>query len=298
VAGCRDSYVGKGAPASGAGCRGVCEAFGVISIEELERAAAPGWRGVEEEPLGDWLLRSAEGFTGRANSALAAGDPGMPVAAAAERVTAWYRVRGLPAMIAVPYPTGEPHRSVLDVALAGLGWTVRARPATVMIAAADDLTDADVTDAAIMTDGGLASDDDPAGDLIRIETDSEPDEAWLARYHYAGTPLPPVARPVLLSAPWQAFASALAGDTTVAIGRVAAAGVWAGLTAIEVEPRWRRRGLGAAVSTALAGAARRQGANWLYLQVVDGNDAALGLYARLGFSAHHGYHYRVAPAPS
>ena len=283
--------VGTVAVAGGVGLRswGVCETFRVISIEELERVAAPGWRGVEEEPLGDWLLRSAEGFTGRANSALAAGDPGLPVAAAAERVTAWYRARGLPGMIAVPYPAGEPHRSALDVALAGLGWTLRARPAMVMIAAADHLVNADVTD------GGPAS---AAGGMIRIEIDSEPDEAWLARYHYAGTQLPPVARRVLLSAPWQAFASARAGDTTIAIGRVAAAGGWAGLTAIEVDPRWRRRGLGAAVSTALAGAARRHGANWLYLQVADGNHAAMALYARLGFTAHHGYHYRVAPAPS
>jgi N-acetylglutamate synthase len=261
----------------------------VISIDELERAAAPGWRGVEEVPLGDWLLRSAEGFTGRANSALAAGDPGLPVAAAAEHVTAWYRERGRPAMIAVPYPAGEPHRSALDVALAGLGWTLRARPATVMIAAADDLANAEPAG---------RPPGDPAADVIRIEIDSEPDEAWLARYHYAGTRLPPVARRVLLSAPWQAFASARAANTTVAIGRVAAAGGWAGLTAIEVDPRWRRRGLGAAVSTALATAARRQGANWLYLQVVDGNDAAVALYAKLGFTAHHGYHYRVAPGPS
>jgi ribosomal protein S18 acetylase RimI-like enzyme len=261
----------------------------VISIEELERAAAPGWRGVEEEHLGDWLLRSAGGFTGRANSALAAGDPGLPVVGAAERVTAWYRARGLPAMIAVPYPAGEPHSSALDVALAGLGWTVRARPATVMIAAAAYLVDADPAG---------RPPGDPAADVIRIEIDREPDEAWLARYHYAGTRLPPVARQVLLSAPWQAFASARVGHRTVAIGRVAVAGGWAGLTAIEVDPQWRRHGLGAAVTTALAAAARSRGADWLYLQVEDANDAAFWLYAKLGFSVHHGYHYRVAPAPT
>lgn len=250
----------------------------MISIEDLERAAAPGWRGVEEEPLGGWLLRAAEGFTGRANSALAAGDPGLPVASAAERVTAWYRARGLPPMIAVPYPAAEPHRSALDAALAGLGWTRRARPATVMIAAAD----------------GVAAAGVPAG----IDIGDEPDDAWLARYHYAGTQLPPVARQVLASAPWQAFASVREGGATVAIGRVAAAGSWAGLTAIEVDPRCRRRGLGAAVTAALAAAARRRGADWLYLQVEDDNAAARALYAKLGFADHHGYHYRVGPASS
>ncbi len=54
-----------------------------ISIPDLERRAALGWRAPEEERLGDWLLRAADGFTGRANSALANGDPGRPLDRAA-----------------------------------------------------------------------------------------------------------------------------------------------------------------------------------------------------------------------
>ena len=54
-----------------------------ISIPDLERAAAAGWRGTEEASLGGWMLRAAAGFTGRANSALAIGDPRMPLAEAA-----------------------------------------------------------------------------------------------------------------------------------------------------------------------------------------------------------------------
>ena len=46
---------------------------------ELERVAAAHWRGTEEEWLGEWLLRAADGFTGRANSALPLGDPGRPL---------------------------------------------------------------------------------------------------------------------------------------------------------------------------------------------------------------------------
>ena len=41
--------------------------------------AAAHWRGTEEEWLGEWLLRAADGFTGRANSALPLGDPGLPL---------------------------------------------------------------------------------------------------------------------------------------------------------------------------------------------------------------------------
>ena len=40
------------------------------AIIDLERVAAAHWRGTEEQWLGQWLLRAADGFTGRANSAL------------------------------------------------------------------------------------------------------------------------------------------------------------------------------------------------------------------------------------
>ncbi len=71
-------------------------------IIDIERVAARHWRGTEEEWLGGWLLRAAEGFTGRANSALPLGDPGLPLDSALDAVVSWYRDRGLPPMIAVP----------------------------------------------------------------------------------------------------------------------------------------------------------------------------------------------------
>jgi ribosomal protein S18 acetylase RimI-like enzyme len=129
-----------------------------------------------------------------------------------------------------------------------------------------------------------------------VEMDPEPSEDWLALYHYRGQPgLPPIARQVLTSAPWQAFASIRDGGETIAIGRVAAAAGWAGLTAIEVAPGHRRRGLATVVTAALAAQAAAHGAGHLYLQVEDDNEPARTLYRRIGFSAHHDYHYRIAP---
>jgi ribosomal protein S18 acetylase RimI-like enzyme len=271
----------------------------MVSIDELEQLAAPGWRGVEEDRLGDWLLRAAGGFTGRANSALAAGDPGLPLAAAAERVRDWYRARDLPAMIAVPYPVGEPDRSALDRLLAGRGWALPSRPATVMVAGASDVASHAVAGHA--TASRAAASRAAAGSAVApadVEISPRPDEGWLARYHYRGLQLPPIALRVLMSAPWQAFASVRRDGQTVAIGRVAAHGGWAGLTAIEVDPDYRRGGLGAAVTAALADAAVRYGASRLYLQVENGNGAARALYRRIGFTDHHGYHYRGGPPSS
>jgi N-acetylglutamate synthase len=248
-----------------------------ISITDLEHAAAPGWRALEEERLGDWLLRAADGFTGRANSALAAGDPGMPLADAIDAVTRWYAEHGLPAMIAVPYPAGHPGQSGLDQVLAALGWTVRADAATVMT-------------------GTTASVARPATAVgVEVAINPVPDVAWLAQYHYRGRVLPPVAVRLLTSAPWQDFGSVRADGHTIAIGRVAGSGDWAGLTAIEVDARHRRRGLATAVTAALAARAAHHGAPNLYLQVTDENIAARSMYRQLGFTDHHGYHYRVAP---
>jgi ribosomal protein S18 acetylase RimI-like enzyme len=261
-----------------------------ISIRDLEVAAAGGWRAPEETRMkGDrsgqgrwargegWLLRAGDGFTGRANSALAAGDPGMPLADALAEVSRWYAARGLPAMVSVPYPTDDPHASPVDQFLGGLGWPVRSGAATVMTAASAAVADA-ASDAA-----------------VRVDLDAEPDEPWLARYRFRGQPLPPIARRLLLSAPWQRFASVREAGRTIAVGRVAIAAEWAGITAVEVDSAHRRRGLGRAITGALAAAAANRGAANLYLQVLDDNSAARTLYRQAGFADHHGYHYRVAP---
>jgi N-acetylglutamate synthase len=249
-----------------------------ISISDLEEVAADGWRGTDEEPLGGWRLRAAGGFTGRANSALAVGDPGLPLHAAAAAVHHWYAARGLPTMISVSYPCGRPEDTTLDRFLAGHGWTVRPGAATVLTAPATTIAGST-----------------PLGQ-VRVDIDAEPDGAWLARYHYRGQPdLPPAARQVLRSAPWQAFGSVRVDGVTLAIGRVAVSRGWGGLTAIEVDPAHRRRGLARALTAALATQAAARGARHLYLQVEDGNAAARALYHRLGFADHHGYHYRVAP---
>src|ERR1700746_3740921 len=107
-----------------------------LSIGELEVIAAKGWRAPEEEWLGGWLLRAAQRFTGRANSALAAGDPGIPLAEAVPAVRPWYWGRELPAMVAMPYPLGHPGDSDTDRFLDQHGWGVRPGPAVVMTAPA------------------------------------------------------------------------------------------------------------------------------------------------------------------
>ena len=251
------------------------------TIIDLERSAAAHWRGTEEEWLGDWLLRAAEGFTGRANSALPLGDPGMPLDAALDAVAEWYRARGLTPMVAVP--TGLAADSPghdLDKRLSERKWPTRPGPAFVMLA---DLP------------LGIRPPELAAGREVRLS--AEPDDAWAARYHYRGQDhLPPVARTVLTSAREQAFVSIRAGGTVLAIARLSIANGLAGITAVEVHPDHRRQGLGGAITEAACRAAGQRGVSRVFLQVEDDNAGARALYKSLGFRDSHRYHYRVAPA--
>jgi len=84
----------------------------------------------------------------------------------------------------------------------------------------------------------------------------------------------------------------------VAVGRVAVAGNWASLTAVETDPAWRRRGLAATITSVLCREAAARGAQHVLLQVQADNAPARALYASLGFTTSHRYRYRVAPPPA
>ncbi|MFD8584912.1 GNAT family N-acetyltransferase [Streptomyces californicus] len=262
---------GKTVPAAPARRRGPTASF-----EELAAVTARAWQPVESEPLGDWRLRAAGGFTRRANSALPLGDPGLPVGEALDRVRAWYAERDLPPYVQTA--TGAAGtQELLCAELERHGWR-REVTAQVRIAA-------------------LAPVGDGAADVAAVGLTRAPDAAWLARYQRFSTPGPHVLR-VLESGPSVWFAT-VAGDGGApdAIGRCVVDGRWAGFMAVEVAPERRRRGLATAVMTALARRALDEGASAAWLQVEEENEGARALYDGMGFALHHSYHhYRPSPA--
>lgn len=237
---------------------------------ELERIAAAGWPAVETEPLGEWLLRAAGGFTGRANSVLALGDSGLPAGEAAERVGAWYAGRGLPGRAAVVLPSPE------DDAFAAAGWTPQD---SVLVQTADI---AAVLDAL-----------PPAA--VEVAVRPEPTDGWLGRYTARGR-VTAEGRRVLTGGPSVGFAQIGDGAAPLGIGRGVVVAEWLGISAIEVDPAVRGRGYGKAITRTLLEWGAGHGATRAYLQVQSGNGPARALYASLGFRTHHRYRYRLAPS--
>lgn len=239
-----------------------------ISVETLERLAARGWQADENAPLGEWLLRAAGGFTGRANSALVVGDPGTDLAAAFAAVVDWYRSRDLPPRLAVPLPT---HEAVLAAATAA-GWQ-DSWGAIVMVRPLDGL------DRHLHGPGRVTA---------------TPSPQWLASYHYRGGALPDAGVRVLGRGDAVGFAEVVVEGQVVAIGRGSVTDGWLGVTAVETAPTHRRRGLASTVLRVLTGWASDRGATDVYLQVDPTNTPAIAMYERAGFTVHHTYRYLVA----
>jgi ribosomal protein S18 acetylase RimI-like enzyme len=233
-----------------------------VDPEELTRITSRGWPAIESVPLGDWELRAAGRFTGRANSVAVTGSPGLPLEDALVRVVAFYAERSMPPLAQVVQ--GSEH----DRSFGRAGWvpmTGYRGGAIVQVADLDPAYDPDPT--------------------ARVSATA--DDEWLS--HYGRVDDAAHARAVMEGPATVGFVAI--GTPVVAIGRVVVTGEWAGLSAVEVVPEARRQGLARrVVETSLAWAVEH-GADKAYLQTMRSNAAALALYEPYGFVDHHDYRY-------
>ncbi|NLT31684.1 MAG: GNAT family N-acetyltransferase [Propionibacterium sp.] len=252
---------------------------------DVERVATHGWPGLERFRLGGWLIRAGLGWTGRANSTLIAGDPGLPITDALTAVEEFYRHRGLPGRLQITLNTdGEP-----------LGETRDAGPSVAEVDAAAEAagwhTD-EATHVLVADLTGPAAGPAHLPEGFRPIWHDEPTPDWMTLLR-GGEGADPRAQPVLQAGPAR-YLTLADEHGPAAIGRGATAENWLGISCVEVHPRHRRRGLGRAITQLLAADSP---ADHAYLQVVAGNDPALAMYDQLGFTEHHRYRYRTRVAP-
>jgi len=255
-----------------------------ISAEQACRLSNASWPAVHEESLGAWMLRASGGFSARANSVMAVGDPGLRFDEALAAVRAYYAAHFLPAWAQVVVGSGQ------QQAFERAGW-VSARPGE---------DDSEFHLVSIARAGRAARSLLPPGPPgISIEPTAGP--TWLADDERARRHRDDALR--VLEGPEQVgfaaiaaiAASAASADALRAKGRVAVHGDWAGITDVWVAPQERRQGLALVVMEAMLAWAAERGALTAYLQVRGDNPGALALYERLGFTVHHRYRYLTAP---
>ncbi len=276
-----------------------------LSIADMKRVEVQHWRPVESEPLGRWLLQAHHGVTGRANSVLALGLR-ADLDATLETVAGWYTARGLPPLMALPVPgdaavsvAGPPsempgpaaaaalHRHghstdgeeqlALRSAVEAAGWVCGGSVSAYTLTAAT---------AAQVDPAGATGAPPPRAAIISSDT---PDSLWQNLYRSEELPSPVLA--LLMSAEDQVFVSVRLGAQTVAIGRGSHAAGWVGVTAVEVAPQYRRRGLGRSVLAEIARWGRLRRARSMFVQTAAGNREANRLYLSAGFTVHHRYDY-------
>lgn len=240
------------------------------SPDKIERMLDRTWLGIERARLGGWVLRASRGVTGRANSVLVAGDPGVDIERAIELAAQFYDRHGLPMRFQVVLgeeggPQGLPTRPG--------GWTLRGG-ADVLVT---DLRRVDVAGASTVD--------------AEWRFSEAPDDAWFSLWRGGGTT--DDARSEVTAAP-AVFVTCLGDDgAPVAVGRIGLTADWCVLSCLDVAPHRRRAGIGRATTFAMLEYARARGARFAALQVEDGNDAATALYEGLGFTKHHRYAYAV-----
>lgn len=206
---------------------------------------------------------------------LVAGDPGRPIADAAERAAGFYRSRGLPVLAQIVIG------SAAERALRAQGWG-EARP--------------DEADCWVMT-RPVETVEDAAPAVGSDQRSGEPvvllDEAltssWLAKKFRDGVP---DGAPEVLRGGRCVFAVLVLEDGRIGgLGRAAVAAGYVGLSCLWIEEAQRRQGFGTLMVSSLIAWGGAAGASTAFLEVLDDNLGARAAYRRSGFVDRYAYRY-------
>lgn len=246
-----------------------------LDLHALESAAFAAWPALQDETCHGWLLRDAQGYTKRANSANALPGAAALNPAQLRDVETRFQARGLPSIFRLAsFAVPDGVDSLL--ADAGYRWL---NPSWVM---AMDLHPAQGPDGAVHATGWASNAPEWLGAFQIVSGKLGPDQAIHLQLLQA------IQAPCAFALNWEADQAVCCGLAVLVEGRL-------GLFDIATAPAHRRRGLAKALCQDLLAWGRRHGAHTAYLQVTAGNVMAIRLYEALGFRLAYTYGYRVAP---
>lgn len=240
----------------------------LADVESIERATIAAVFPEDQEELDGWLLPFDRGTVNRAKSAVPLQHAVFDETVLG-RIEARYEARGLPAIFRI---AAEPCFDALRRELKRRGYITQ-RPVLVQVAATKDMH-------AVSTQA-------PA------EVAHSPDEGWAALFLGEGfDPVDGASRVKTLSrARDSLYASVRENGKTTAVGAAAFGHGWSSVHGMRTDLACRGRGLAGRVLAGLADAALKNGFERTFLQVEEGNAAALALYRRAGFETAWCYEY-------
>ncbi|MCT9811915.1 GNAT family N-acetyltransferase [Acidovorax sp. Be4] len=249
---------------------------GAASVQQLEHRSFNAWPAPRCAVVGDWLLRSTQGYTKRANSANALQAAAPLNAPLLRHIEAFYARQGLPSIFRLS-PLAD---DAVDALLHAHGYQV--------------------VEPSVFMQRVMQADDGARQSAQGLQLAQSLQAQWLQGYCVASehTPHQQRAHGLIL----QSIGMPCAYACLVREGQVRAWGLAVlereavGIYEVLVHPAYRGQGLGRQMLQALLRWAAQQGATHADLQVRGGNLPAQQLYASLGFEPVYGYHYRVRQA--
>lgn len=237
-------------------------------VASLERATLDAVAPPDTQELDGWLLPFDNTTISRAKSAVPLRHNNIDIAML-QPIETRYAARGLQAAFRV---ADVPGLSNLHAELARLGYQAQ-QPSLVQVGTVRQMRQACLEEPASVS--------------------PTPTPAWAAAYLAEGfDPVDGAHRVKALSRnPHLVFASIQEDGVALAAGTAAFSQGWASIHGMRTVPNSRGRGLASRVLAGLADAATDRALERVFLQVEEGNSAALALYRRVGFITAWRYHY-------
>ena len=240
-------------------------------IEELSMNA---WPSLQNLHYDGWVLRTADGYTKRANSVYPLYDSILDLDQKIKYCESFYREQGLPTVFKI---TAFSLPARLDIRLEELGYRL------------DSLT-------SVQTLPLKTKSYKPIRQIELTSRDSDEWHAAFARMNHVSPAQRSTHEKILRAIqPEKCCVSIREDDSILGCGLGVMQAGYLGIFDIVIDPDHRRYGFGVRLMKAVLGWGKKQGAHTAYLQVMCNNSPALNLYKKLGFQEQYQYWYRIQP---